>query len=149
MIAFERINARNLHLLDSFERTPDPPHWVNEVEEIAYGPGAAAAILDDEVVGWLIYDDEDLIGVAIHRPESATRHAELLHIVCVRYAERNKHRGRALLERLLPHVRAHSDFDYVVWLVHPDNSPMNTVSANVTDDPPQVDRRGNLLYVWP
>ena len=149
MIALERISGRNLYLLDTFERTPEPAPWVQEVEEIAYGPGAAAAILDDVVIGWLIYDDDDLVGVAIQQRANPKRYVELLHTVCIRYPERGKHRGQPVLESVLAHVLAHSEFDYVSWLVHPDNEPMNRISRRVVVDEPQVDGRGNYLYTWP
>jgi hypothetical protein len=149
VISFDRVSGRNLYLLDTFERTPDPEPWVKEVEEIAYGPGAATAIVDDEVTAWFVYDDDALIGVAIQQRAHPKRYVELLHTLCIRHSERRKHGGQRVLEALLAHVRDHSEFGYVSWLVHPDNDPMNKISRRIAPDQPAVDSRGNYLYTWP
>jgi hypothetical protein len=145
--AFERLTASNLYLVSTFTATPNAEPWVSEVEEIAYGPGAAAAVLSGEVIGWLIYDDNTLIGMALQKP--AGRYAELLHTVCINHPERGKHRGQQVLEAVVAHARAHSEFDYVIWLVHPQHDTMNTISHRVAPDAPQTDLRGNQLYTWP
>jgi len=124
------LDAGSLHLLDSLERTPNPPEWLAEVEEFALGTGIAQVILSRAGVASLVVTGELAIGVTLHRPHPNFSGVELISVLWLDHRFRGRGLGQQAFDAVIEDARA-SARSNVLWLVHEANGLMLRLSRSV------------------
>lgn len=146
--AAERLTQRNLHRLDAVIPTAHAPWWAADVENFLV-VGAPNQVFAGTGGALLVVDDETVIAAAAHR-RHATFSAELLQAFLVVPG----HRGRGLaadaLECALTSIHTSEGAEFIIWLVHEENTLMRKTSVRVGGQQAgSSDFHGFVTYVHP
>jgi GNAT superfamily N-acetyltransferase len=143
----ERLTRRSIHRLSLVTPVPGAPQWAADVEQFLV-VGAARQVLDRTGSALLVTDEDTVVAAAAHRPHPTFR-AELLQALLVLPQHRRTGLAVAALECVLASIRADGS-EFVMWLVHEENSPMRKVSLRVgATQIGGVDERGFVAYAHP
>ena len=128
-------------------RTPDAPAWTREVEEFIAERGARDALLGAST-GLLIYEAQQPVGVAFIKPHDDFHGAALLQTFALGYAHRGRGLARHALRMVLEATEA-TERPHIMWLVHPLNTPMQTITHSESHDvEPGAGADGYDLFIF-
>ena len=131
-IVCREVRATDAYRLQSLERTPDAPTWVEEVETWAIRD-AFFWVRDPETHAALFIGEHDGDLVAVCGYSFAQNGHWYIPALLVEYSSRDVGGfGFAILQHTLDDLRTKAGTaDTVTWLVHPENAAMIALSAKV------------------
>lgn len=138
-INVRRLGPRNLQAIDAFQYTPCADPWVADVERFLLGAAARDAIRRSRQI-WVIEHNGTPVGLAANRDHELFN-AELLQALMIDHRYRGMGLAPPVLEGVLKAVHQASDAEFVMWLVHPDNTVMLHLSLVI--DPAGGDRQSD------
>lgn len=144
----ERLTPRNLHRLSAITPTAGASWWAADVENFLM-LGAPNQVLAKTGSGLLVVDDDTIIAVAAHR-HHVTFNAELLQAFLVLPDHRGKGRAAVALECALTSIHSSEGAQFIMWLVHEENTPMRKASIRAGGQQiGSADDKGFVTYAQP
>jgi RimJ/RimL family protein N-acetyltransferase len=142
-----RLRANTIRRLRDIERTPDAPSWIEEVESFILDGGAASHRFEPQSSVLLADDEGRVVGAAVHHPADGYPGAEYISAVLLDHRRRGQGLGGDLIRAVIADARAASGRPYVMWVVHPDNEAMITISRRVVAGGVEIGRHGETGYL--
>jgi ribosomal protein S18 acetylase RimI-like enzyme len=147
-----RLRASNIYRLNELVRTPNANSWTSEVESFILDGGAASHRFEPSSSILLAEVDGQIVGAAVHHPSDMFHGAQYVSAVLVDHRRRGSGFGRQLLRAVLDDARESSGRPYVLWVVHPENTAMITLSRSLVSTGSEITRdasTGYLTFVYP
>jgi L-amino acid N-acyltransferase YncA len=147
-----RLRANSVHHLTELERTPKANSWTAEVESFILDGRAASHRFEPSSSILLADVDDRIIGAAVHHPSDTFHGAQYVSAVLVDHRQRGNGYGGELLQTVITDARESSRRPYVLWVVHPDNTAMITLSRSLVAIGSEITRdpsTGYLTFVDP
>ena len=144
----EQLTPRTLHLLSSITPTARTPWWAADVEYFL-SVGAPNQVLAKTGSALLVVDDADIIAAGAHR-RHAKFNAELLQAFLVLPEHRGKGLAARALECALTSIHVSEGAEFIMWLVHEDNTPMHKASVRAGGQQAgSANHQGFITYAQP
>lgn len=144
----ERLPRRNLHRVRAITPTAGAPWWSADVEKFLV-VGAPNQVLAETGSALLVVDDLTIIAVAAHQ-RHAKFNAELLQAFLVLPEHRGKGLAAAALECALTSIHASEGAEFIMWLVHEENTQMHKASVRAGGQKAgSADNNGFVTYAQP
>ncbi len=147
-----RLRASNIYRLKELERTPGANFWTPEVESFILDGGAASHRFEPSSSILLAEVEGQTVGAAVHHPSDTFHGAQYVSAVLVDHRRRGSGFGRQLLQAVIDDARGSSGRPYVLWVVHPDNTAMMTLSRSIVSTGSEIasdHSTGYLTFVDP
>ena len=144
----EQLTPRTLHRLSSVTPTPGAPWWAADVERFVV-VGAPNQVLAKTGTALLVVDDGRIIAAAAHQ-RHAKFNAELLQAFLVLPEHRGKGLAAEALECALTSIHASEGAQFIMWLVHEENTQMHKASVRAGGQQAgSADDHGFIAYAQP
>lgn len=144
----DRLTPRTLHRVSAITRTANAPWWAQDVEDFLL-VGAPNLVLARTGSVLLIVDDDVIVAVAAHQ-RHVKFNAELLQAFLVLPEHRGKGLAAAALECALTSIHASEGAEFIMWLVHEENTKMHRASVRAGGQQAgSADSNGFVTYAQP
>jgi GNAT superfamily N-acetyltransferase len=123
-----RVTPQNLWQLENIERTPSPDAWVAEAEDFLLEGRAVGLLRLPGTTMLASIESDQFTGVAISYDDLRYQETARLGSIAIDHRHRSQGIGGSLFRALLDAaLRSHL---YCIWLVHPENESMLTLSRS-------------------
>jgi RimJ/RimL family protein N-acetyltransferase len=148
VIKLRKLNNRNLWRLGELQRETLPSVPASEVERIIFD-GTARSHLGDPGSAFLLIDDRDRVGAALHYNHEELPYVQYIAALYFDPRFRGEGQGAKSFAAVLADASERSGRPYVAWVVHPENSPMLNLSLALGPEFATDPETGYLQFVNP